>query len=51
MRFGQPILKGEELTAEQVSSGQLQAYAIEGEIFGKHRVTDTVLTVSKVCNP
>lgn len=48
VRFGQPILMGEELTAEEVSSGKLTANVIEGEIFGKHKVTDVVLPVSKV---
>ncbi|KAI8136700.1 hypothetical protein BJV82DRAFT_638440 [Fennellomyces sp. T-0311] len=51
IRYGQPLLSGSQLTSSDISSGQLKAYLIEGEIFGAHRVTSTLLSVKKVLAP
>ncbi|KAI7859275.1 fumarylacetoacetate hydrolase family protein [Circinella umbellata] len=51
IHYGQPILKGSQLTASDVSGGQLKAYLIEGDIFGTHRVTSTIVSVKKVLAP
>ncbi|KAI9488570.1 fumarylacetoacetate hydrolase family protein [Zychaea mexicana] len=51
VRYGQPILSGSQLTVADVSGGQLKAYLIEGDVFGTHRVTSTVLSVKKVLAP
>ena len=48
IHYGQPILKGSQLTASEVSGGQLKAYLIEGDIVGDHRVTSTIVSVKKV---
>ncbi|KAI9319267.1 fumarylacetoacetate hydrolase domain-containing protein 2A [Dichotomocladium elegans] len=51
IRYGQPLLSGDQMTASDVTSGKLTAYLIEGEIFGAHRVTSTVVPVKKILPP
>ncbi|KAI9253762.1 hypothetical protein BDA99DRAFT_518918 [Phascolomyces articulosus] len=50
--YGQPILNnGSQLTGSDITDGQLKAYLIEGDVFGTHRVTSTVVSVKKVLAP
>ncbi|ORY93736.1 5-carboxymethyl-2-hydroxymuconate delta-isomerase [Syncephalastrum racemosum] len=51
IRYGQPVLAGKNLTHQEITGGQLRAHLIEGEIFGTHRVTDTVVSVKKLLSP
>ncbi|CDS04177.1 hypothetical protein LRAMOSA07132 [Lichtheimia ramosa] len=51
IHYGQPILHDNEMTLADVTSGNIKAHLIEGDIFGAHRVTSTLVPVKRILAP